>query len=427
MADPIIAVGKSAVGIEYDVNALGRLAEITRPLLGRKIGFLGDSITNRSTADVSNRAFPDQTLEMLGVAAAPFGSGSVLSGHPGATSDQIAPYLISDIIAGGCKHVIMLEGTNDAGSLVPVATYADNMLAQFEVAKRAGLGLTVLTVPPRGTNASPTSAQNTLIDAYNAWLRVIVPKYGFLVDVRTALQDPTASLNRLRGIYDSGDGVHPNSLGHWTMAVEIARVLRVQFKRPQILDGFSAFNLISNPYFFGSSATGWYERPSGTGTAPTYSYVTDATGALNKGVFREMDFAPGGTSGNRAYATVVSSGFSAGDTLAFTGKLQIEDPNAAWTTIGPGAAGTAYCQLEIFNGASGVAIPNSRPAWGLGFPSSTNIFDYGPLWNVFTVPSGVTSLELRMTVSLPAGGQLKSRLGEVGLLNLTANGMVGLI
>ena len=115
---------------------------LTNQLAGQKTGFLGDSITNRSTTTTSLLAYPDQTIEMLGTAnVRAFGDGSVLSGHPGYRSDQIAPYLQSDIISAGCTILVTLQGTNDAGQLVPLdgpTGYAAKMLSQFIAAKKAG-------------------------------------------------------------------------------------------------------------------------------------------------------------------------------------------------------------------------------------------------------------------------------------------------
>jgi len=418
----VVENGMTAQEIEFNLEGVSKSAVIALHRPVRKIGFLGDSITNRSSADISNRAYPDQLLEMLGAGVAPFGGGSVLSGHPGMKAGQIADFLVSDIILAGVEHLVTLQGTNDVVQNTPVATYATNMLNQFEIARKAGLGITVLTIPPSGTNAAFTADQNKLLDSYNAWLRIIAPRYGNLIDVRAALQDPASGFNRLRPIYDSNDGIHPNSLGHWVIANEIAKVLRTTFKRQRIIDGFSSLNLVSNPYFFASSASGWYNVVAATGDAPTFSFVSDTSGELNQGVWREMDFVPGAVDGARSYATSVSSGFSAGDVMAFTGKLQVEDPNGVWKTIGPGI-GAARVALEVFAGSSGIASGATRIGYGLGYQSSTNVYDYAAAWRKFTVPSGVTNIEVRLSMSVPAGQRLKARIGEIGYINLTTSGL----
>lgn len=397
-------------------------------LPGRRIGFLGDSITNRSSAALSTLAYPDQLIEMLGAGAAPLGAGSVLSGHPGFRSDQIEPFMAGNIIAAGCQVVVIEQGVNDAAQGASLSSFATSMLNQLRAARAAGLQIYVMTVLPRGQNASPTAVQNRLIDSYNAWLRLAVPGYGTLVDVRTALQDPTAAYNRLLPAYDSGDGVHPNSMGHWVMAATLARAMRPTMRRTQILDGFSTFNLVSNPYFFGASSAGWYEvvSPAGTGTTPTYSFVTDTSGALAQGMWREMAFAPGATSGTRQYETGISSGFTAGDTLALTLKAQVEDAGGIWRAISPSGNGTGNIGVRVVNGVTGAplaAVPS--PITGSGFPSTPQLYDHGPMWQTFTVPAGTTVLGVRLSVVLPGGASLKVRIGEIGLLNLTAAGMAG--
>lgn len=411
---------------------LGARALATRPrpstaalLPGRRIGFLGTSITNGSSAADSWKSYPYQLIEMLGTASvAPIGAGSLVSGHPGATSTTIKSHLRT--LLTGVDIVVLEQGVNDAGQGVSLAVYAANMLEQFKACRAAGVQLVVLTIPPRGTNASPTAAQNLAIDMFNAWLRMAVPQFGTLIDIAAAMQNAAVSYNNLHSGFDSGDGTHPNSLGHWTMAYTIAAALRPLVRRPRVIGGFSAFNLVGNPYFFGNSSTGWFEQPGGSGAAPTYSFQADTSGQLGKGVWREMDFAPGAGSGGRTLATAIASGFAPGDVLAFTCKLQIMDVAGNWRAIGPGAAGTGFVSASIVNAGSGAAIAGApSPLTSLGYPSAANQYDIGPTWQTFTAPESITSYGLWFRNSLPTGANIKMRVGEVGLINLTAAGMAG--
>lgn len=400
-------------------------AQQRKPLryLGRRVGFLGDSITNGSTAANINLAYVNQVIEQIGSASmAKVGAGSVQSGHPGFRSDQIAPFLASDIIAGNCDTLVTLQGTNDAKQLVPLATYAANMLAQFRAAREAGLSLIVLTVPPRGTNSSPTSAEQALIASYNAWLRLVVPQYGTLVDIHKKLLNLTSG--NLNIAYDSGDGIHPNSLGHWIIAQLVVAALRATVARPFIMDDVTSFNLITNPFFV-SDTVGWFEQPGGTGTAPTYSRPADTSSFLSTGNWLEMDFDGTSSGGIRTYASSITAGkWAVGDTVAITGKMQLLDTSGDWQSLGPGAAGTAFVNIKLVDGSSGVALSTTPlPLTGLGYPVSAGLYNFGPFFETCVIPAGVTTLAVWAALKVPTGSHYKMHLGEIGVVNMTASGL----
>lgn len=405
------------------INPPGAPPKSVNRMFGRRIGFLGDSIFNGSSAANSNQALANQTLEQVGSAAvAKIGAGSVLSGHPGFRSDQIAPFLGSDIIGGNCDVLVTLQGTNDTGQGVSVGTYAANMLAQFKQAKQAGLALVVLTIPPRGSNASPTAAQLSAIDQYNTWLRLVVPQYGTLVDIHKALFNNSNGF--LNAIYDSGDGIHPNSLGHWLIAQLTAAAIKTAVARPLLLNGLSTFNIVTNPYFLTGTA-GWFEQPGGTGTVPVYTRPADTTAFLSSGNWLEMDFDGTALGGSRTYATAITTAaWSIGDTLAVTGKVQLVDVSGNWQTVGPGAAGTASVGLKVTNQGGATVSGSPLPQTGLGYPIGSSTYNFGPYFETFVVPAGTTSMNLWFTLGLPTGSHFKMHLGEIGVLNLTTSGFV---
>lgn len=422
VADDALALAAAA----YGAGALG-----TNPgSLGWRIGFLGDSITNGSSAATVDLRYANQVVEMLAASASRIATGgSVVSGHPGYRSDQIAPFLASDIV-GKCDALVTLQGTNDVGQGTSLAVHAANMLAQFKAARAAGLRLFVLTIPPRGANASPTAAQNLAMDQYNNWLRMVVPQYGTLVDIAPLLQNQTVNYNNLAAAYDSGDGLHPNSYGHWVIAQAVAAAIFRATSRPGLLGGWSTYNLVTNPYFTGTignsaadSTTGYYQVTQ-TGAAPTLGVVADTTGKLVKGKWREVNLASGAASATYVFATAVSSGFSVADLMALTLKIQIQDVTGNWQSIGPGSnAGTGSVSVKLMN-QSGVQLTGTGSAiTGLGYPTTTNQYDIGPVWQPFTVPASTTQILLYMQVSLPASSNVKLRVGEIGMINLTANGM----
>lgn len=401
-------------------------------LAGQKIGFLGDSITNRSTATPSLLSYVDQTLEMLGTAnVRAFGDGSVLSGHPGATSATIAPFLQSDIIAAGCNILVTLQGTNDTGQGVALATYAANMIAQFKAARAAGMQLFVMTIPPRGSNSSPTATQLKAIEVFNAWLRLVVPFYGTLVDIHAQLVNNSNGTNYYIASYDSGDGIHPGNLGHRVIALALTKAMSAAGVTPRssIISDQSALSLVTNGCFL-SNLTGWYQQNL-SGTAPAVNLVADTTGILKVGQWQEIDFAPGASSGFVTRGTslgALGTNYAIGDVLAVTAKVQIADVTGDWTSIGQGGAGTAVLKVGIAdNGGaflSGVPIMTT----GMGVPGGTNIYNYGLSFMKFTVPSNVNSpLVLWVYLGLPANHEVKLRIGEIAVINLTQTGLLNLI
>lgn len=415
--------------------ALGRASTAIRGVtkaarIGRRILFLGDSITNGSSAGSSLRAYPAQVIEQMGSAAfAGLDRGSKVSGHPGERSDQMMSALAEELGAAEYDTLVTLQGTNDTGQwgqtdlfgrTIGIATFSANMLAQFRAAKEKGLALVVLTIPPRGNNAAPTATQLAAIELCNAWLRMVVPQFGTLVDVHKALVNATNTNNYISASYDSGDGIHPNGLGHWLMASQVVQALRSTTYRSRIIDGFTTLNLVSNPHFL-TATTGWFEQPGGTGTAPTYSRIADTTGFLDTGNWLEMDFDGTASGGIRTYATAIASGWSVGDTLALIGKVQLLDTSADWQAKGPCGTGTAALSVRMTSGGANITGGPS-PINSQGYLASTGVYNFGPFYEPFVVPN-VPDLIIWCRLTVPTGSRYKMHLGEMGIINLTTSGL----
>lgn len=398
----------------------------------RSFCFLGDSITyGNGATTIGYYDFVAQTIEMAGSGAVAYlGSGSIRSGHPGYRSDQIAPFLFSDCLSNSSvSDVVMLEGTNDSGQLYTVQQFAAQMLAQFKAVKAAGKSLWVMTIPPRGSNASPTAQQMLLIEQYNTWLRMVVPEYGTLIDIHKALVN-TSNGNYYVGTYDSGDGVHPSNLGHRVIALQAVAALKAAgVTRACVIDDQSSLNLVSNGIFL-SAQTGWFEQPGGTGTAPTYSLVADSSNFLCAGQWMQMDFAPGATSGSRIRAISLGNAgvsWSAGDVVALSLKVQINDVAGNWPTVGPGMAGTGSVRVGFADNTGTWVSATPYATLGIGYPAGTNLYNFGPSWLVFTLPATIANpLALWVSVSLPSGAELQVRVGDVAVINLTTSGLLSI-
>ena len=249
---------------------------------GRKWGFLGDSITDGSSAAAGRRyitvlpalvgtAFMAPAPPLTPVAGAVY---SVEAGVAGERSDQILAR-VDSVIAEGVHGLTLMAGTNDAEQSIPVATYMANMEAIAVKARAAGIPLVVGLVPPKDTNVD-------LVTAYNLALREWAARSGIrLADTHAPLVDKTDGT--LAAAYDSGDGIHPNTEGHRLIAKAFATACAdAVVTRGQIVTAKTPLSLVRNA-LFQTDLTTWAEQPGGTGTAPTYNRVADTTGKLPDG------------------------------------------------------------------------------------------------------------------------------------------------
>ena len=339
---------------------------------------------------------------------------SAVMGVSGNTSAQMLARYATDVAGNGAEALVVAAGTNDAGSSVTLDSYIANMSAIFGAARRAGIPVVACTVPPRASGATTTIKQ--LTNSYNIWLRMVAPTFGVKVaDVHKALVD-SASGNLL-STYDSGDGVHPSGRGHIAMArVVSAAMVSVTGVRPSVVDGINPVNSVQNPICAGASTipTSWYEQPTGTGTAPTYSIENDTSGLLQSGRWAQIDF-DAVSGGTRKYAQGNTAAVTAGDVVAVAYRLAVDDVsgNADANFV----AGTGLTAMNILN-QSAVNVANETPCPGPFL---------GPSLRVFTVPAGMTGVLTWVSVTLPSGQRMRVRIGEVGIFNLTTLGLTSAI
>ena len=392
-------------------------------LPGLKWGFLGDSITNGSNAANFSYAFASQAVGMAGALYAR--PDSFAAGVPGNTSAQMLARMDA-FLANNPEGIVILAGTNDASQGVSIDTYISNMRQIITRAKSAGCAVIICTVPPKSSSATAT-VQGAII-AQNMWIRTVTPSLGCEVaHTYSGLVDTTTGY--LKASYDSGDGTHPNGLGHIVLGQKVAEAM----KRIRPLTGYAivnsttpvgAGNLITDPLSLAGSTkpSGWFEQPGGTGSVPTYSLVNDASGALVAGKWAQMDFDASGanTGGLRTLASPTLN-TAVGDLVALTVRIQIEDVSGDWVNnVGANTAGVS----AILVNQSGVTVPGfsglQRNA-GIKSPT-TGFYDIGPVFFPVTIPSGTTSVNFWGRVTVPTGSRYKVRFGELGVINLTAQG-----
>ncbi|MGN6721212.1 MAG: SGNH/GDSL hydrolase family protein [Marmoricola sp.] len=386
--------------------------------------FAGDSITNGSNASNFVYSYSQRAVQLAGglVARPDFISG----GKPGDVSAGLLTR-IPTILAAGAQALVVMIGTNDAGTSVPVDTYVANLTAIVSKAKNAGLPVVLCTIAARGSSASATTHQ--FIDAYNAWIRNFGPSLGCTIaDTYSVTVDPATGY--MLASIDSGDNTHPNDTGHKLIAGVVAAAMR-KAANAATPDGLirtggalGIRNMVQDPLAATGTTqpSGWFEWPGGSGTAPTYSLVADTSGVLPAGKWAQMDFDATAAGGTRRLSTngLNASYWSAGEKLLLTTHVQFEDVSGTWEA--DVVAGTASMGLGVIN-QSGVSIysPLNRP---IGRKNSSGFYDLGPLVFPFTVPAGTTGLNIWFTLVLPTGKRVKMRVGATGVLNLTRLGSV---
>ena len=124
------------------------------------------------------------------------------------------------------RYVIILEGVNDLGMLTrdtPVSAAAHHALvarmigAYAQMAARArerGIKVIGATIMPYGTSGyyHPDAANEADRKAINEWIRM-PGNLDAVVDFDALMRDP-AQPQRLRKVFDSGDGLHPSPEGY---------------------------------------------------------------------------------------------------------------------------------------------------------------------------------------------------------------------
>lgn len=187
---------------------------------------IGDSITDGrgSTTDRHNR-WPDILAERLqaneatahiGVLNHGIGGNAVLAGGLGPT---VFRRFNRDVLEQpGVKYVIILAGVNDIGSSNSTAV-AHNLISVYQhfVEQAHGRGILVYgaTILPFGGSQYDTPVREQARQIVNEWIRTS-GVFDAVIDFDLALRAPDHP-ERLLGIYDTGDHLHPSAEGYKRM------------------------------------------------------------------------------------------------------------------------------------------------------------------------------------------------------------------
>ena len=404
-------------------NTVNALVDRVEKPFGRRWIFFGDSITNGSSAANFSFSYTRQAADAVGQMTCRL--DYIEAGTGGDTSAQILARVESTLdLYPDVSAVSIMCGTNDAGAGVSASEFFSNLIGIIDIAKSRGLVVLVSTVIPRWSAAS--AGIHTLTNAYNLLIRLYQKQYGyFLVDSNAALIDTTTGF--MLAAYDSGDGIHPNTLGHIKLgnafAIGMLQASAVDNKQSLLQSVIPQGLITQDPLNARAAANsnGWYEWPGGTGTAPVYSMVSDTTNTLAAGRWAEMavNAASGGT---RRLATTGASGFSVGDTVAIFGRIQVEDLATRWES--DNAAGTTTVGISVVNqsavGITGASVFGGRSA---GRKDSSGFYNLGYFFLQFVVPAGTTQLIPWISLTSATGSNLKLRIGEFAIVNITSLGL----
>ncbi|MFB9950284.1 SGNH/GDSL hydrolase family protein [Rhizobium puerariae] len=389
--------------------------------VGRKWGFMGDSHTVGSGAPNSIYGFAAQSCILAGRLQ---NVDHALAGIGGQTTDQMLARFKTDIIDAGCDGVVILGGTNDSafnGVGVPVATFIGNIVAMLQLARAYGIRAIVCTVPPTGAGAGDLAIRSKLIEAYNLWLKLAVHNEGArLADIHSALVDPATG--QTLAAYNA-DGIHFTALGHLAIAEVVAPIMQAMnmaatlgVDAPPVAGGTCA--LVANPLMngtvgTGNSPTGWFTQQAATGSVTRG--VRARSGTLQKGQWFEAALDGTSVAASVIYGLSLGGTYAGGDKLGVTCRMEIEDTAGNWRAT-RGGAQQGSLSLNVNNG--GANLNNTwRETGGLAVPPS-----------MYVVTANASSgLALWWKLAVVAGQNIKARIGEVQVYNLTAMGLDGVI
>ena len=215
----------------------------------------------------------------------------------------------------------------------------------------------------------------------------------------------------------SADTSHPSELGHTVIAQAIWTAIKpIVPPTPFWLTNSDSdpWNMLANGTFVGGAGgvpTSWSAIGSG-GT----SSLSQAANANVPGQALTIDISVGAGGATKGIQQAVSTGFNAGDTILFTGRLV----SATMTSAANGANTTSFSPQVVYNPTpSGVPkFINPIGATGTDFTGPCAWYMQG------TVPTGTTSITVKLLLAnANAGVDANVVVGQVGLMNLTSLGI----
>lgn len=372
-------------------------------LSGKKVAWMGDSITNGSAStnasSLSFRAMAPKIIGSMRIGR----SQNINAGVPGDSAEDLLARTDA-IIAQNPELAFMMIGTNGSPTLSGYINSVNAIISKMRLAK---IPLVIGLVPPRGSGQTTEVIERTR--TYNLWLEMSLNRQGISVaDTYTALVDPTTGL--MSSTYDSGDGIHPNDAGHLALAQAIVpAIMNVLPPIPPPVNNERASwgpGLITNS--LQAVTTGWTAANTPTPPAVRTISVVDpeADDILPSGKWFKINLDNTGGAGTTTatYYQALGTLPAAGDVLLVSYAVKKSGSSAAGTNV----------KVTMANSATDFAVLTD--VFGVNKP--------GLYFDTCTVPASPTSIRLRLTVTTAAGANNAAYIGSVQVWNLTALGLV---
>lgn len=326
------------------------------------------------------------------------------------------PYVLAmNPLPGAC--VLCCNNAEILGNNTSYSFSANQGLIKSMVAQLLAVGVVPIlwTIPPINSTIQivDVATINVRLNQWNVWIRRYAAEQGFpLIDAHTAL-------TQVDGTHIPGtvvnDVLHPNGTGNVLIAQQaIADGLADWFPPNSLVNTARTTDDLTNLFNDGTTNLGLFtSNTSGVGTGltatgtATFSVVAPASTDELLGNWQQITVA----AANNAYAQATLTGWSVGDTLAYSCRVQTENMANSNAVYSLGLISDA---AQPYNGAA---------RWG-DFNTQAPDIDDGELYFELEIPSGITSLKHRIWIQSVASGSATLRAGEVTIRNLTTGGFL---
>lgn len=365
---------------------------------GSRIVALGDSITI-GNVDLANQAFGDNSwFQQLIVRSNGMLRYIYNAGISGQRTDQMLARIQTDVISKKPDMCIILGGTNDVSQSIPIATTRANIETMITTLLQNNILPVLCKIPPRNGTAYDSGTSLINLNVVDLARKYKLPLIDFYSVVTTNTGDYISS-----PAYTL-DGTHPTAIAAKQMAIEALDTISPYvngFTEHLPSDNLDPNNLLGNGCFVNdSNADGMPDNWGmyGAITNVTKSLIADSSAIGN---WYRMVANSSATTFTQSSAINATNNFSIGDKLALTCKLR---------TSGVEAGSMGYSIYIVFAGNNLTIKPLS------GWATDIN----GQVYYEFTVPSGVTAINIQVYINQGVG---TLDIAQMGLINLTKLGL----
>ena len=220
-----ISLFRAAVALLFScLAATNSSAQDAGPTAGQKVAFMGDSITAQGAGQGGYVVLVAEALEANGKKIE-----VIPAGVSGNTSKDMLARLDRDVLSKKPDWMTLSCGVNDVwhgAAGVDLETYKTNITSIIDQATKAGIKVVILT--PTMIMEDPTNAFNQKLTAYIQFLQTLakekhLPIADLNADMQAELAKEKAALPNAKGNFLTKDGVHPNGIGHETMAAGVLK------------------------------------------------------------------------------------------------------------------------------------------------------------------------------------------------------------